>query len=194
MAKKSKAASIGDQVYRLKVTLAGAKPPIWRRIELRDCTLKELDLIVQEAMGWTNSHLHTFEALGATYGDPDPDWDVEDEGKLRLSEIVGEGLKKFRYTYDMGDNWEHVLQVEKPVPAEEGANYPRCVGGARACPPEDCGGVWGYADLLEVLADPGNEEHEERLEWLGGEFDPEAFDLEETNRRLAALGKRRRRR
>jgi hypothetical protein len=176
-------------VYRLKITLRDTNPPIWRRIELFDCTLGELNHIVQEAMGWMNSHLHTFEVGGVEYGEANPEWDVEEEERIRLSTVIDSGAKKFRFTYDMGDNWEHILQIEKPVAVAEGASYPRCIAGARNCPPEDCGGVWGYVDLIEALADPNHPEHEELLDWIGGEFDPEAFDLDEINARLAGLGR-----
>jgi hypothetical protein len=184
MARKAKAESGPPDIFRLKVVLRGIKPPIWRRLELRDCNLGQLHQVLQAAMGWTDSHLHTFDVGGEQYGQRHPDWDVLDERRVKLSAIAGGGLKKFRYTYDMGDNWEHEITFQKSVAAEPGAGYPRCIGGERACPPEDCGGVWGYYELLEVLRDPEHEEYEERLEWLGGEFDPEALDLEEVNARL----------
>jgi hypothetical protein len=88
------------------------------------------------------------------------------------------------YEYDFGDGWEHGIQLEKIVGPEPGVHYPRCLAGRRACPPEDCGGVWGYAELLEILADPRHPEHAERLEWLGGPIDPEAFDPDEVNNLL----------
>jgi hypothetical protein len=97
---------------------------------------------------------------------------------------VAQGFKKFTYTYDFGDNWRHVIQVEKVLAAEPGARYPRCVGGKRACPPEDCGGPWGYGDFLEAISNPKHPEHEDMLEWAGDEFDPEAFDLEAVNEEL----------
>jgi Plasmid pRiA4b ORF-3-like protein len=102
----------------------------------------------------------------------------------RLSRVVASGIKKFTYTYDFGDNWDHAILVEKTLEAEPGVRYPRCVGGKRACPPEDCGGPWGYGDFLEAVGDPRHPEHEEMLEWAGGEFDPEAFDIETVNEEL----------
>jgi hypothetical protein len=139
-------------------------------------------------MGWTDSHLHTFTVGKQAYSVPDPDWDwVKDERRVRLSDVVAARHKKFLYTYDMGDNWDHTLLIEKVLPPEEGATYPRCLAGKRACPPEDCGGVWGYAEFLEAISDPEHPEHEDMLEWIGGEFDPEAFDLEEVNAALRGV-------
>jgi hypothetical protein len=88
------------------------------------------------------------------------------------------------YTYDFGDNWEHTIQIEKVVDAEPGIRYPRCIDGKRACPPEDCGGAWGYGDFLKAIQDPKHSEHEEMTEWIGGEFDPEEFDLAAVNNGL----------
>jgi hypothetical protein len=175
-----------DQVYQLKITMRDIKPPIWRRVQVKDCSLSQLHDIVQTCMGWTNSHLHAFEIGGEQYSEPDPTgmMETEDERKVRLSLVVAGGIKKFSYTYDFGDNWEHVIQVEKTLPAEPGVRYPRCTDGKRACPPEDCGGSWGYGDFLEAIQNPEHEEHEDMTEWIGGEFDPEKFDLEEVNAEL----------
>jgi hypothetical protein len=173
-------------VYQLKVTLRDIKPPIWRRVQVKDCSLSKLHDIVQTCLGWTNSHLHAFEIGGEQYSEPDPTgmMETEDERKVRLSQVVAGGIKKFSYTYDFGDNWEHVIQVEKTLAAEPGVRYPRCVDGKRACPPEDCGGPWGYGDFLEAIRDPEHEQHEELTEWIGGDFDPEKFDIEEVNAEL----------
>jgi hypothetical protein len=177
----------GD-VYQLKITLRNVKPPVWRRVQVRDGSLARLHDVIQVGMGWTNSHLHAFEIRGEQYGEPDPTgmMEVYDERKVKLSQIVAEGVKKFTYTYDFGDGWEHAIEVEKVLPAEPGVPYPRCVAGKRACPPEDCGGPWGYPDFLAALRDPEHPEHEDMVEWIGGEFDPEAFDLDEVNEELGA--------
>ena len=137
-------------------------------------------------MGWFDGHLHEFRVGRQRFGPPDPDdWsDTEDSRRMKLSQVVAARFKKLSYTYDFGDNWEHSILVEKQLPAEAGVHYPRCLAGKRACPPEDCGGVWGYEELLEILRDPNNPEHAERLEWLGDNFDPEAFDIEATNQKL----------
>lgn len=176
-------------IYQIKVTLKWSKPPIWRRIQVRGNTkLGELHDILQIVMGWTDSHLHAFTANGVAYGMPDHDFAglMRDEHKVRLDQIAKEG-KTVRYEYDFGDGWLHELKVEKILPAESGVHYPRCLGGKRAGPSEDCGGVPGYEHLLSVLAGPDDEERRETLAWIGGEFDPEAFDLVETNEILGEM-------
>jgi hypothetical protein len=179
-----------SDIYQIKVTLRGSKPPIWRRIEVRgDTRLDKLHLILQEVMDWANYHLHQFIVAGNYYGEPHPDYDnwggeMLDEKKVRLHQIVPGEKFKFIYEYDFGDSWEHELLVEKILPPEKGVHYPRCLKGKRACPPEDVGGIWGYYGFLEAIADPDHPEHEDMLEWVGGEFDPEAFDLDEINERL----------
>jgi len=179
------AKKVGDvPIYQLKVTLRESKPPIWRRLQIgSDVRLGELHDIFQIAMGWTDSHLHQFIVGGVFYGVSDPDWDmdVEDERKVRLDQIASAEKEKFFYEYDFGDGWEHEVLVEKILAPEPEADYPRCIKGKRNCPPEDIGGVWGYGDFLEAIQDEDHPEHEEYLEWIGGSFDPEAFDLEEVN-------------
>lgn len=178
--------SSGGTVYQLKITLKNISPPIWRRLQINDCSLAKLHQLIQDSMGWHACHLHTFEIGGAQYAEPSEfdDEDLLDSRKLKLSQVIAQGFKKFGYVYDMGDNWDHVIQVEKTLPAEPGVKYPRCIDGKRACPPEDCGGAWGYGDFLEALKNPRHAQHGEMLEWVGGEFDPEKFDLEETNNLL----------
>ena len=179
-----------SSVHQLKVTLMHLEPPIWRRIVApSDVTLAELHAVIQLAMGWHFSHLHDFRVGRVTYGDPDMlvESGDKDERQAYLAEIAPKLKKRFQYLYDFGDSWEHEIVVEAVGPPEPGTRYPICLAGERACPPEDCGGVWGYADLLETLADPENPEREEMLDWLGGPIDPEAFNLKEVNRRLAQL-------
>jgi hypothetical protein len=180
---KSKAAG---PVYQLKITLRDIKPPVWRRLQVKDCTLTKLHDLIQRCMGWDCYHLHAFEIGGEQYSEPDPDGMMEalDERKVKLSQVVAGGYEKFTYTYDFGDNWDHTIQVEKVLEPEPGIRYPRCTAGKRACPPEDCGGSWGYADFLKAIQNPKHERHEELLEWVGGEFDPEAFDIEQINEAL----------
>lgn len=191
----------GD-VYQLKVTLAETKPPIWRRVLVDGAsTLDQVHEVIQAALGWWNYHLHEFEVGEARYGVPDPDYDPAydwgpptlDEHQVRLDSIVGAG-DRFSYTYDFGDNWRHTIVVEKVDPAGEGdpVSVPACIDGRRAGPPEDCGGTWGYEELLGILADPTHPEHDASLEWVGGRFDPDAFDPAEfadnlRNQRLAAF-------
>jgi hypothetical protein len=189
-------------VYQVKITLDNVRPPVWRRVLLKkDCTLAQLHHVIQVSMGWDDYHLHLFKVGDEEYGDPfqwsEPDpWgeqDVADEGEVELGQLVDRGKRGFKYVYDMGDDWYHSIRIEKTLPAEAGVHYPRCVEGERACPPEDCGGPWGYADLLQALREPQTERQEELLEWIGGEFDAEKFDAEAVNKRLAGLGRRGRR-
>lgn len=177
-------------VYQLKVTLRGIRPPIWRRLQVRgSATLPKLHDAIQIAMGWTDSHLHLFNVGGVSYGVPDPDFDddVRSERRIKLGQIVYGAKDRFSYEYDFGDSWEHEILVEKVLPPDPAVHYPICLTGKRACPPEDVGGVWGYADFLEAIAHPEHAEHEEMLEWVGGAFDPEAFDLEAVNQALRQL-------
>ena len=183
------------EVYQLKVVVAGIEPPIWRRIQVpADVTLAGLHRILQRAMGWTDSHLHEFEIKRQRYGTSSREvwgYRVVSEGGVLLYEVAGRG-SRFTYTYDLGDQWEHIITVEKILPAAPGQPHAVCLDGARSCPPEDCGGVPGYDELIEVLRDPNDPEHEERLEWLGDAFDPEAFDVAAVNRKLARLKGRKR--
>jgi len=172
-------------VYQLKITLEGVDPPVWRRVEVRDCTLAELHDVIQNAMGWDFSHLYSFQVGKREYGDPSMlDGAEGDDGDICLSDLVESKNKKFSYTYDFGDDWKHEIKIEKTLPVESKAKYPRCTDGARACPPEDCGGAYGYGNFLEAVRDPKHEEHGEMLEWCGGKFDPEAFDVKRVNKAL----------
>ncbi len=175
-----------NNVISLKVTLRGTKPPIWRRLLAPDAmTLADLHEAIQLAMGWQGGHLHVFDVDGRSYGDRAAVDDVADEKRLTLGGVRRSGVARFGYTYDFGDDWEHTVSIEKTLPAAQGASYPACVAGKRACPPEDCGGPWGYLEMLDILADPDHPERAERLEWLDEEFDPEEFSVEEVNARLA---------
>jgi hypothetical protein len=178
-------------IYQLKVTLADSEPPIWRRVLVPgDISLARLHAVLQVAMGWQNSHLHQFIVGDTRYGEPDPmvaELEFKNERTATLNHEAPRAEDRFTYEYDFGDSWEHEIVVEKITPPEPGVRYPVCVAGERACPPEDCGGVWGYADFVEAVRDPKHPEHDEMIEWLGGEFDPEAFDREEANRRLRSL-------
>jgi hypothetical protein len=170
------------------MTLQGIYPSIWRRIETKDCTLGELHALIQVTMGWEFEHLYRFNIGGVEYADLDMmnDEDVEDACGAMLSEVlpVQNRRPRFQYEYDFGDEWIHQLIVEERFPPEKGVKYPICVAGQRACPPEDCGGPWAYTDFLEAVSNPDHRRHEERLEWLGDEFDPEKFDLEGVNNEL----------
>lgn len=175
-------------IFQLKITLRAIAPPIWRRVQVpADIALPRLHRVFQVVMGWTDSHLHEFTIAGRRYGQPDPefeDHDVLPERNVRLGDVVLRPNTRFSYLYDFGDSWEHEVRVEKILPPESGVHYPRCVDGARACPPEDCGGFPGYEEFLAAIRDPKHPEHAEMLEWAGGRFDPEALDLDTVNRRL----------
>lgn len=184
-------------IYQLKVTLKRNKPSIWRRIQVNeDTALFDLHCILQEVMGWTNSHLHQFIIDGRVYSHPDFEMDergdeILDERKFRLMRLPLQEKTKFIYEYDFGDDWVHELLVEKVLPVNEKLTSPICLEGRMACPPEDCGGIWGYADFIKAIKDPKHPEHKSMREWIGGDFDPEAFDLEEVNESLRDLKKNR---
>lgn len=178
-----------ERLYQFKITLLEAQPPIWRRIQVKNCTLDNLHEHIQTAMGWTNSHLHLFEIDGERYGDPEliddgfEDFHCVDSTVTKISEIVPKDGKRFNflYQYDFGDNWQHEVLFEGCLKAEKGGRYPVCVEGERACPPEDVGGIGGFYEFLEALADPKHEQHDNFTEW-GGDFDPENFDAKQATK------------
>jgi hypothetical protein len=157
-----------------------------------NCTLEQLHEYLQIVMGWTNSHMHHFRVEDRLYGDPRlmdatfGELKYADTTRTRLSDILPEHGRRFAflYEYDFGDSWEHEILFEKAVEPEPKAKYPRCLEGERACPPEDVGGVWGYADFLEAMANPKHESHRDMKEWIGGKFDPEKFSVVAVNREL----------
>ncbi|TAK54567.1 MAG: plasmid pRiA4b ORF-3 family protein [Gammaproteobacteria bacterium] len=172
-----------DAIYRLKVSLRGVRPPIWRRFLVpAGITLRRLHDCLQEVMGWTQSHLHQFEAGGVIYGTPDLEFGVAtiSESRARLDQLLRRPKDRLTYEYDFGDSWEHDVVLESILPPAPAARYPIVEDGKRACPPEDCGGPYGYLRFLEIIADPRHPEHEEMLEWAGGDFDPEAFEVPRT--------------
>ena len=177
-------------VYQLKVLLIGSKPDIWRRLRVPgNANLGWIHAVLQVAMGWTNSHLHHFLTTEARYSDPRHNEDMglgrepdRDEAKATLVQVVPDQGAQFGYEYDFGDSWEHEITVEKILPPDAAAaTVAHCLYGARACPPEDCGGVWGYADLLKILKNRKHPEHRFMTEWLGRPFDAEAFDPTKTS-------------
>src|ERR1041384_7655282 len=186
----------GAPVYQLKVVLIGSTPAIWRRLRVPgNASLGWLHAVLQVAMGWTNSHWHHFLTVEACYSDSrsnegmgfgeEPD---RDEAKVTLAQAVPIEGAHFGYEYDFGDSWEHDITVEKILPPVTPApKIAQCLDGARACPPEDCGGVWGYANLLKILKNRKHPEYRTMMEWLGRQLDAEAFDLAKTNRWLRKL-------
>ncbi|MEK7348450.1 MAG: plasmid pRiA4b ORF-3 family protein [Candidatus Eisenbacteria bacterium] len=169
----------GGPIFRLKVTLRGSKPPIWRRFLVPgDITLKRLHDSLQAVMGWTDSHLHQFSARGVLYGTSDPEFGVArlSESRTTVDQLLRRPKDRLTYEYDFGDSWEHDVILEAALPPGSDGRYPAVEAGRRACPPEDVGGVHGYAAFLEILANPEHPEHRDMLEWIGGRFDPEFFD------------------
>jgi hypothetical protein len=178
-------------IARLKITLDNVKPPVRRRIEVPlDIRLDRLHLAIQAAMGWSNVHLYEIRVRDVGWSDPDPEWGVDgprDASKVRLANLLEEGIKTLKYVYDFGDGWAHTIKLERIVDAEPGIAYPRLVDAVGACPPEDCGGPWGYGDFLEAIADPAHERHDELVRWIGRDFDPGAVDAAALADAVAAL-------
>jgi hypothetical protein len=173
--------------YQFKITLREVDPPVWRRVVVpSDIRLGKLHLVLQELMGWTNSHLHEYVIEGDHYGYKDADSpEVKSESKVILEDLLPEEGCEFTYLYDFGDGWEHDVVLEKitPWPMEQKGCV--CLEGARACPPEDVGGMGGYEEFVKTMKGPDSEERKENVRWLGHEFDPEAFSTNQVNRVLA---------
>jgi hypothetical protein len=173
-----------DTIARLKITLDDVEPTVLRRVDVPfDIRLDRLHLTIQAAMGWTNSHLYELRAgdVGWSMPYPDADWsgDFLDARKARLNDILEDiGTKKLIYIYDFGDCWEHTIKVERLADPAPGALYPRLIEVSGRCPPEDSGGPWGYAEMLEAIADPKHERHAELTEWIADDFDPQADQAE----------------
>jgi hypothetical protein len=189
-ARKTALRSINSSIpdYVLRVELLYIKPAIWRRIVVPgSIKLRKLHVVLLLAMGWDGGHMHEFIFGDTNYGEPDPDFPSDppmlDEARVTLTKALG-ALKSFTYIYDYGDNWQHRIKVEKMLPPDPELRSPVCLDGRNACPPEDVGGAPGYVDFLEAINDPSREEHDHFLEWCGGNFDPDAFDLDLANRRL----------
>jgi hypothetical protein len=183
-----------NQVYQLKITLDSSKPPIWRRILVpAEASLASLHKMIQVVMGWSDAHLHQFIVDETYYGVPDdladgPDeGDLIDEASVSLQQLVTAPAFRFLYEYDFGDNWLHEILVEEIGSAEAGKSYPICLAGEKKTPPEDCGGIWGFYDLLEAVGDPDHPEHEEMLDWLGEDFNQDEFDLPALNQQLKKI-------
>jgi hypothetical protein len=194
--KPPSAAKEPGKTYQLKIELEGIAPPIWRRVLVPGkISLGRLHAVIQMAMGWSDAHLHQFIVDRQIYSDPTLELnefgdtpEIRNENRYFLKNLAPRAGKVIVYEYDFGDSWTHRIKVEKILELEPpGGSGARCIDGSRACPPEDCGGVWGYENMLEILKDPQHEEHESTIEWLGGDFDPEVFDLAATNNGLRRL-------
>jgi hypothetical protein len=185
-----------DTIARLKITLDHVKPAVLRRLEIPfDIRLDRLHLTIQAAMGWTNSHLYEIRAGDVRWSTPypDADWAGEflDARKARLGDVLEDvGVKTLRYLYDFGDGWEHTIKIERLIDPEPGALYPRLVLANGRCPPEDVGGPWGYAELLEAIHDPKHERHSDLSDWIPENFDPNDPDTDALAAEVAMLAKK----
>ncbi|MBK6975626.1 MAG: plasmid pRiA4b ORF-3 family protein [Sterolibacteriaceae bacterium] len=188
---------------QLKITLEHVEPAVWRRVVVSDSlTFLQLHDVIQRAMGWEDCHMHEFELAGPRIrigtDEPDGFMDFGDrepclpERKTRLADVLA-GKRKLRYWYDFGDDWWHTIAIEKRLPADSAAVPAELIAGENACPPEDCGGPWGYEEMLAAAADPAHPEHGEIRDWLGDEFDPTAFDLPRHAKAVASSVRKRRR-
>ena len=194
-----------QNIYQFKITLEDIKPAIWRRIQVPEVySFWDLHIAIQDAMGWLDYHLHQFKIFNPKTGKKDligipidDEWDdisVLPGWKTLISSYFSSSNKKATYEYDFGDSWEHKISFEKILPLNSAVKYPNCIAGERSCPPEDCGGVWGYESLLEIMNDPAHEEYAERMEWVGDNFDPENFNpdsvkFDDPKQRLKMMGK-----
>jgi hypothetical protein len=178
------------RIYALHVELEGIKPLIWRSLHVSaSISLPKLHNVLQVAMGWTDSHLHSFRIGDREYSNAE---DLDELNMLdvkghKLEALLGDTIREFDYLYDFGDSWHHHIIVDAIAKPKADWAYPLCVAGARACPPEDVGGIGGYLDFLEAIANPDHEEHDSLLVWVGGAFDPEGFDINSVNRELRRL-------
>lgn len=183
-----------DNIIQLKITLKGTKPPIWRRVLVdKTTTFEKLHHIIQIVMGWTDSHLYEFDIDGYIIAEPNDEFDDDfgyitiDASTVTLESIITNTKKKFNYTYDFGDNWEHQIVVEKFLPCDPKIKYPICIDGKLNCPPEDCGGIYGFYNLLDIIGNKQHPERKEILEWLGEDYDADYFDKDEINQGLETL-------
>ena len=183
-----------ETIARIKVTLNDVEPEILRRIEVPfDIRLDRLHLTIQAAMGWTNTHLYEIRGRDVGWGIPDPDWGDGplDARKARLDDVLEDlGTKTLRYLYDFGDGWEHTLKIERLADPQPGVGYPRLIEVSGRCPPEDVGGPWGYAELIEAIGDASHERHAEIQERLPEDLDPKKVDADWLVREVALLAKR----
>jgi len=183
-------------IVQIKIALDGLSPPIWRRVLMDDYdSLGVLHEVIQRVMPWNDGHCHCFTILNEYY-ERNPMTEIREarrEEDYMLQTVISWGVKKFKYSYDYGDSWEHTIEIEKTLPMDPSLRYPVCIKGKYGCPPDDCGGTDGYIGMLQTLRAPGDsEEKQEYLEWLGGPFDPFVFDMDQANERLEELRPRRR--
>lgn len=172
-----------NQILKLRISLEGTEPLVWREVLVPSYfTLEALHSIVQLVMGWQMSHLYDFEIDGQRYSEPDEFDELPSKSLASSISAALNGETSFRYTYDFGDSWRHLIEVKEVTTIDDGFNYPICIDGENACPPEDCGGIPGFEDLKEKLANKKDPEHKEMLRWVGGYFNPKSFDANRINR------------
>lgn len=171
------------QIYQIQIELQDSEPKIWRRVLVAsDIVLADLHKIIQTTMGWSNSHLHQFINGKASYAPEEFELGATaDPSRIKLHSVLKKEKEKLKYEYDFGDGWEHIIMLEKILPYEKIVELPQCIDGKRNCPPDDCGGISQYSNLLKIVSNPRHKEYAELMEWLGGEFDPEYFDMEDIN-------------
>lgn len=183
-------------IARLKIVLDDVEPTVMRRLEVPlNLRLDRLHAVIQEAVGWTDSHLYEFRIRDVGFGIPDPDWGsgngpIDARKTTLLDAIEDTGSKSFKYLYDFGDGWEHSIRIERIEPAAADVAYPRLLQASGRCPPEDIGGPWGYQEFLEALSDPQHERHAEMVEWRGDSFDPNTIDVSKIEKAMARLTRR----
>ena len=189
-------------IYRLKIELSDSRPKIWRTFEVNsNMVLPDFHKVCQTVMGWLNEHLYMFisgdipyqpkdeftESFAEDFGNVIPLYPKKEFEEMTLEEILNNDCKEIEYMYDFGDGWEHTISLEEQKEGE--LKYPVCISGKKNCPPEDCGGLWGYKDLLKILKKgPDHNEYDNIMEWLGGEFDSEYFSKKEINFLLTQKG------
>ncbi len=176
-----------SNIFQLKITLNGIKPKIWRTILVKSSvSLNQLHEIIQIAMGWENSHMYTFNIDGIEYADKQFELDNSKSDTAKLNKLI-QKKSKFTYTYDFGDDWEHLILVEEVLPFDKTIQTPFCIKAVSACPPEDCGGAWGYADRVKIMAGKDGERKNDAIDFLGEDFDPTYVDIDAINQELAKM-------
>lgn len=180
-----------NDIIQLKISLDDSNPLIWRRVLVRKSySFMRLHHIIQTIMGWDSYHLFEFQIDDEQIGGGDEEmgfYEGKNASRVKLSTYITRPKQRFSYIYDFGDWWEHTIIVEKFLPADKNTVVPVCIDGAMNAPPEDCGGIWGFYELLEILKDKNHPEHKEMSEWLGYDYDPEYFDINEINEMLREL-------
>jgi hypothetical protein len=186
--------AVKDSLHQLKITLAWTNPEIWRRVVVPSgTTLDIFHQIIQAAMGWHSCHLYQFVAGKRPnlvyYGSSDfaERGEMEDDSLVSIADLAPKARSKFRYEYDFGDSWIHEILTEKILPPDPSIKHPVCLDGANACPPEDCGGVGGFYNMVEALQDPNHPEHDDFADWIDEGWNPEVFDLNGVNAKLRRI-------